>query len=235
MEKKPMKKPAAKRSKAPAAADWPAARAAELWPLTKIIPYGKNPRIHPPEQVTALAKDMREDGVTMPILVDEQGVIIAGHGRLLAAKEAKFETYPVVIARGWSESKKQAARLKDNQRGLSSRWDSEILALELSALQADNVDLATLGFDQVEMDRLLAIGESLAADVSGEWKGMPEFAMEDKTAFRSIIVHFKDQEAVDKFAKAVKLKIGETARYLWFPKMEIERFADKRYAADEKK
>lgn len=125
---------------------WPASKV-ELRPLDRIIPYPRNAKRHPQEQVAALAADMKTDGVTMPILVDEGGVIIAGHGRLLAAQANGFERYPVVVAKGWSETQKKAARIKDNQRTFQSDWDREILRIELADLQIQQFDLSILGFD----------------------------------------------------------------------------------------
>ena len=98
---------------------WPAAKV-EMWKLDRIKHYPKNPRTHPQDQLDKLAASMRDDGVTMPILVDEAGEIIAGHGRALAAAANGFEEYPVVVARGWSEEKKRAVRLKDNAIGILS-------------------------------------------------------------------------------------------------------------------
>lgn len=118
-----------------------------MWPLAKIKPYAKNARSHPPEQIKKLAADMRRQGVTMPILVDEAGEIIAGHGRLLAAQENGFAEYPVAIARGWSEEEKRAARIADNRRGDESFWNPELLKIELGELKLAGFSLPDLGFD----------------------------------------------------------------------------------------
>lgn len=144
------KKPAPKIDAPFAAPDWPASRV-EMRRLDKIIPYEKNPRTHPAEQITALAKDMRDDGVTMPILVDENSVIICGHGRALAAAANKFEEYPVVVARGWSEEQKRAARIKDNARGLQSGWDAELIRFEVGNLKLGGYDIQLLGFPESQL------------------------------------------------------------------------------------
>lgn len=130
--------------------DWPATRP-ELWELGKIRPYLQNPRIHSPEQITALGADMIADGVTMPILVDEAGEIIAGHGRLLAAQANSFKAYPVVIARGWTETQKRSARLRDNQRTLQSSWSPEFIKLEISELKLAGYDIPMLGFPEAQL------------------------------------------------------------------------------------
>jgi ParB-like chromosome segregation protein Spo0J len=97
---------------------WPASKV-EIWPIEKISPYKNNPRSHSEDQVDLIAKSMEDDGVTAPILVDEKGEIIYGHGRRLAAMKNGYAKYPVIVARGWSEDKKRAARVKDNSIALS--------------------------------------------------------------------------------------------------------------------
>lgn len=138
----------------PRGQDWPATRP-ELWSLAQIQPYANNPRTHPPEEIAALAADMLADGVTMPILVDEVGVIIAGHGRLQAAQQNNFERYPVVVARGWSEEQKRSARIRDNQRTLMGQWSPELLKLEISELKLAGYDVPLLGFSDMQLASFL--------------------------------------------------------------------------------
>src|SRR5690349_1318100 len=140
-------KPKAKNGKLEQAS-WPAAEV-HMWPLDRIRPYPNNPRIHPEEEIKALASDML--GVTMPILVDEAGVIVAGHGRLAAAARNGFKQYPVVIAKGWTDEQKRAVRIKDNQRALQATWAPELLRLEMQELQLGGYDLPLLGFEKFEL------------------------------------------------------------------------------------
>src|SRR5512143_1758468 len=135
---------------------WPATQV-QMWPLENIKPYPKNPRTHTPEQIAALAAAMREDGVTMPILVDEAGEVIAGHGRLLAAQQNNYEEYPVAIARGWTATQKRAARVRDNQLALMSEWNDELLRMEVSDLKMDGYDIPMLGFDSRMLDNILTL------------------------------------------------------------------------------
>jgi hypothetical protein len=129
---------------------WPASKV-EMRPLSWIKEYEANPRSHPPAQIDLLAKSMRDEGVTMPILVDEGGVIIAGHGRRRAAMQNRYDEYPVVIARGWSEDQKRAARIKDNSYGLMSGWTTEFLRSEIQLLNAADYDLKLLGFGEAQL------------------------------------------------------------------------------------
>src|SRR5215469_83550 len=102
---------------------WPAARI-EHWPLKKLLPYAKNPRTHSKTQVGQIAKAITEYGWTAPVLVDEAGGVLAGHGRILAAVELKLETIPTMVARGWTEAQKKAYRIWDNQSVLLGDWDN---------------------------------------------------------------------------------------------------------------
>jgi hypothetical protein len=129
---------------------WPASKT-ELWALERIIPYPGNPRQHSPEQVDLIARSMKDDGVTSPILVDEDGVIIYGHGRRLAAEKNAFAKYPVVVARGWSEEQKRAYRIKDNSYALLSTWSPEFLKIELNELSLAGYEMPLLGFDDVQL------------------------------------------------------------------------------------
>lgn len=135
---------------------WPAARV-ELWPLERIIPYDKNPRQHSTEQVDLIARSMMEDGVTAPILVDEAGVIIYGHGRRMGAEKNAFAQYPVVIARGWTEQKKRAYRIKDNSYALLSTWSPDLLRIELNELSLAGYEMPLLGFDDVQLVSFLSV------------------------------------------------------------------------------
>jgi hypothetical protein len=130
--------------------NWPATKI-EMRPLSWIREYPGNPRTHPPAQIELLASSMREDGVTAPILVDEGGVILAGHGRRLAALQNGYMEYPVVVARGWSEEKKRAVRIKDNAFALMSGWDQELLRAEIGLLKVDGYELKLLGFGDAQL------------------------------------------------------------------------------------
>jgi ParB-like chromosome segregation protein Spo0J len=205
---------------------WPADKV-KRWPVAKLVPNARNARTHSDEQVTQLAASIEEFGWTIPVLVDEAGGIIAGHGRILAAHRLGIEDVPVMVAAGWSDAKKRAYMLADNKLTLNGEWDLERLAIEIAELRASDFDVSLVGFDESEIEALLR--EPGSTDVEGEWQGMPEYAHEDKTAFRTLPVHFRDQEAVDAFAERVGLTITPHTRFLWFPDTVIERYADKRY------
>src|SRR3974390_181591 len=143
----------------PTTPEWPAANV-EMWPLARVKPYERNPRTHSDEQINLIAASMREDGVIAPIMVDEKDEILYGHGRRLAALKCGFETYPVIVARGYSEAQKKALRIKDNQLALLAEWDSELMKLELGDLRLANYELGLLGLPELELGNFIAgIGE----------------------------------------------------------------------------
>ena len=142
---------------------WPAATV-EIWPIERLTANPRNARIHGPEQIEQIRASLREFGWTMPVLVRENGMLIAGHGRLEAAKLEGITKVPTIVARGWTEAQCQAYAICDNKLTDSSHWDEELLRLELGDLQAAGFDLALTGFDQDELDRLLVVERDLDAD-----------------------------------------------------------------------
>jgi hypothetical protein len=132
------------------------ARPASKWPALNIErravdalkPYARNARTHSEEQVKEIAASIREWGWTQPILIDAKGGVIAGHGRLLAAKQLGIAEVPVIVARGWSAAQKRAYTLADNRLQEHGGWDQNLLALEFGELQLEGFDIALTGFDE---------------------------------------------------------------------------------------
>jgi len=128
----------------------------EHWPLDRLVPYARNARTHSDDQIAQIAASIVEFGWTNPILVDGSGGVIAGHGRLLAAKKLGLDSVPVVALDHLTEAQKRAYVIADNKLALNAGWDEELLASELHALNGDRFDLALTGFSEAELDRLLA-------------------------------------------------------------------------------
>ena len=124
-------------------------------PIADLIPYARNARTHSAAQVALIAGSIREYGFTNPVLVDGENGIIAGHGRVLAARQLGLATVPVIELAHLSEAQKRAYILADNQLALQAGWDDELLALELGDLATLGVELTDLGFESAELDRLL--------------------------------------------------------------------------------
>jgi DNA modification methylase len=145
-------------------------------PLGELIPYARNPRTHSDAQVAQIAASIREFGWTNPVLVDGQNGIIAGHGRVMAARKLGLERVPVIELARMSDAQKRAYVLADNQLALNAGWDDELLRLELADLSELGFDLGLIGFGQGVLERLLAGGkEGLTED--DEAPALPEQAV----------------------------------------------------------
>jgi DNA modification methylase len=125
-------------------------------PLGELISYARNPRTHSDAQVAQIAASIREFGWTNPVLVDGANGIIAGHGRVLAARKLGLERVPVIELSHMSEAQKRAYVLADNQLALNAGWDKALLRLELADLSELGFDLGLIGFGGGELERLLA-------------------------------------------------------------------------------
>lgn len=123
--------------------------------INDLIPYVNNSRTHSDEQVNQIASSIKEFGFTNPVLIDEQGGLIAGHGRVMAAKKLKLDEVPCVELKGLTEAQKKAYIIADNQLPLNAGWDLDMLKLELEALNEMEFDIDLLGFDDEFMSGLL--------------------------------------------------------------------------------
>lgn len=224
---------------------------ARLMPLADLRPNPNNARTHPEDQVEQIAASIKEFGFTNPMLVDIDAgcTIVAGHGRRLAmmwllGAGAKIKlpsgkvlpkgVVPVIDCSGWTEAQRRAYTLADNRLAETSQWDEDLLKLELSFLSDADFSLDLSGFTDADLSRLIsgAEGEDTEGVAAREWEGMPEFAQGDKTAFRTIPVHFKNQAEVDAFAELIGQPITLKTRFIWSSGVEIETYADKRYASE---
>ena len=123
--------------------------------VKSLIPYARNARTHSDAQVAQIAASIKEWGWTNPILVDPEGGIIAGHGRVMAARQLKIEEVPVMVANGWTDAQKKAYILADNQLGLNAGWDMSLLAVEICDLADAGFNLDLIGFDEKILGDLL--------------------------------------------------------------------------------
>jgi ParB-like chromosome segregation protein Spo0J len=130
--------------------NWPADKV-ERRKVASLIPYARNARTHSPEQVDQIAASIREWGWTIPILIDENGGLIAGHGRIMAARKLGIAEVPCMTAVGWSEAQKKAYIIADNKLAMNAGWDNDLLKIELGDLGALNFDLSLTGFGMGEL------------------------------------------------------------------------------------
>lgn len=178
----------------------------KLWPLADLIPYARNAKRHPPEQIAQLAASMRRFGWTMPVLVAGDGTIIAGHGRVLAAQELGLDEVPVIIADGWTEEQCRAYTLADNKLAENGEWDLDMLRLELVDLHDDGVDLGALGFSEKELEAAFK-----ALEVTDGIQAGPEAKLTGTTKLRvgPYTVTVTNQQFHDWLAE-VRAEVGDT-------------------------
>ena len=130
----------------------------KLVPISKLVPYVNNARTHSPAQINKLRSSLREFGFINPIIIDRDYGVIAGHGRILAAKEEGITEVPCVFADHLTEAQKKAYIIADNRMAMDAGWDEELLRVEIEALQADNFDPLLTGFDEKELSKLFDDG-----------------------------------------------------------------------------
>jgi DNA modification methylase len=150
-----------------------------------LIPYAKNARTHSDEQVAQIAGSIKEFGFNNPVLVDKDNSVIAGHGRLMAARKLGYKEVPVVKLEHLTESQRKAYILADNRIALNSGWDTSMLSLELQELK-DDIDLSLLGFDADELDAMLNPIEETEGLTDED--SVPDVPVEPKTKLGDIYI-----------------------------------------------
>ena len=128
----------------------------QLVPVDRLVPYVNNARTHSPEQLTKLRSSLREFGFINPVIIDREFNVIAGHGRIAAAKEEGMEEVPCVFADFLTEAQKKAYILADNRMALDAGWDEELLRIEIESLQGADFDVSLTGFGEDEIADLFA-------------------------------------------------------------------------------
>lgn len=129
----------------------------QMWLVAKLIPWARNPRTHNDAQVAQIAASIAEFGFNNPILVDTNAGIIAGHGRLLAARKLGLAEVPVIVLDHLTEAQKRAYVIADNKLDENAGWDDDLLRLEIESLQEENFDVCLLGFDDVNSRSFLRL------------------------------------------------------------------------------
>ena len=124
--------------------------------VSELIPYARNARTHSDEQIERIANSIKEFGWTNPILIDGENGIIAGHGRILAARKLGIEKVPTIELSGLTEAQKRAYIIADNRLALDAGWDEDILKLEFAELEKEGFELSKTGFSDEEMREMMA-------------------------------------------------------------------------------
>jgi len=181
----------------------PSAKKIELWPLARLVPYERNARTHSPEQVAQIAASIQEFGFTNPILVDSDDGILAGHGRLAAAKDLGLTQVPVIVLDHLSAAQRRAYVIADNQLALNAGWDMELLQQEVAALNLQDFNLDLLGFSTELIEGLL---DPDGIDDVEELDGMPEMPSGDRAPIQQMTftLHDAQVETVKRAVDAAK-------------------------------
>lgn len=152
--------------------------------INDLIPYANNSRTHSDEQVNQIASSIKEFGFTNPVLIDSDGGIIAGHGRVMAAKKLGMSEVPCIALSHLTEAQKKAYIIADNQLPLNAGWDIDMLRLEVETLQELDFNLDLLGFDGDTIEKLL--------DIDAE---LPELPDGDRNPFQQKTFTLHDEQA----------------------------------------
>ena len=167
----------------------------------ELIPYAGNAKLHPPDQVEHIANSIKQFGWTQPIVVDENNVVVIGHGRLMAAKELHLEKVPVVCRDDLTEEQINACRLADNKTN-ESPWDFSKLEEELAQLAIDGIDMTDFGFDLSEQGGVLP--ENLDADEGYD----PDASLSCKLTFQSYQEYSLHEDEAKAFAESIGAKFS---------------------------
>jgi ParB-like chromosome segregation protein Spo0J len=141
-------------------------------PLSQLLPYARNARVHSPDQVAVLVRSIQEFGFINPVLVDDDGMIVAGHGRVFAAAKLGLTQVPTIVLSHLTPAQVRAYRLMDNQSALRSTWDDDLLKIELADLKLLDFDLDLTGFDNAELEALLEDAAPERPDTSAQLAGL---------------------------------------------------------------
>ena len=195
--------------------------------VDELSPYENNARRHTKEQIKQIVNSIEEFGFLNPILIDENNMILAGHGRYMAAQNLDLEKVPTIQIKNLTEAQKKAFVIADNKIATNSTWDESTLWKEIQTLNDLGFDLNILAFAELEL--LPIIDENVVNDPLAEWEDMPEFIQDDLQPYRSIIIHFGEEKHVEEFFKLLDQPYSEKVRYLWHPQLIREDNESKRY------
>jgi hypothetical protein len=208
----------------------------EYLPTASLLPYARNARTHSDQQIEQLVASMKEFGFTNPCLIDEFGTIIAGHGRVMAAKKIGMEQVPCIRLRGLSETKKRALVITDNKLALNAGWDFAVLTAELRELELVKFDMPVLGFSDIELmsyqENPRPPGDDATADPDKEWGGMPEYEGAIRV-HRRVVVSFENEGDVEAFFRLIgQPSYTEKTKSAWFPYKKCRDLESSRWADD---
>lgn len=204
--------------------EWPA-KTVFMQNTQTLSPYERNSRVHSDRQIDQIINSIKEFGFTIPVLIDETNMLIAGHGRVMAAQKMGLEEVPVMVARGWTDQMKRAYVIADNKLTENSTWDEELLKAEIKQLEFENYNLEFLGFEVDELTDLFLDKEFGKTDALEEWTDMPEYEGLEP-CYKKVVVNFDDEESFNAFFELVGQSHTEKTKSIWFPEKEKRNLKD---------
>lgn len=174
----------------------------EMIETHKLVPYAKNSRTHSKEQITQIATSIGEFGFTNPVLIGESEDIIAGHGRVMAAKELELSKVPCIRLEHLTKEQKKAYVIADNKLALNAGWNENLLKQEIESLQESDYDITLTGFSEMEIDELLAAEEII--DEADEI--LHEQSLQVEPAKEYVLILAKDIDEWDEMVEYFQLK-----------------------------
>ena len=200
--------------------------------IDELIPYINNSRTHSDAQVAQIAASIKEFGWTNPVLMDGDNGIIAGHGRVLAARKLGQTDIPTIELSHMTDTQKRAYIIADNKLALNAGWNEELLALELKDIENIGFDLSITGFDEGELNLLFNPQNDEKTNARDEWQGMPEFISNDP-CFKKIVINFDTEEDVKEFFSIIGQGFTNATKSIWYPEKQQRNLKDIEYAQDE--
>lgn len=195
--------------------------------VEKLKPSPDNPRIHSQDAIDKLVHSIEAFGWTDPILISNDGLIVAGHARMKTAKIAGIKSVPI-IRLPLSGADAKLYMVADNKLQELTEWDWPKLGDLLQELDNEKIDLTLSGLDKDEIKNILSGTDNLSGYII-EWEGMPEYISDNQKPYRSIIMHFTNEKFVKQFAKLIQQDITGKTKYLYYPKQKKVKFTDKAY------
>lgn len=187
--------------------------------VSDLIPYINNARTHSETQVAQIAASIKEFGFNNPILLDGENGVIAGHGRIEAAKKLGLDVVPTIELEHLSPAQRKAYIIADNKLALNAGWDEDILKLEIETLTESELDIELLGFNEQELSAIMLEVEQGETDPYAEWDGMPEFDGSTPWA-RKVVVNFKTEDDAAAFFALIGQEYTDKTKSIWFPEQE---------------
>jgi len=198
----------------------------ETVPIDSLMHDPANVRKHGERNLLAIKSSLARWGQQHPLVVNKDGVVVAGNGRLSAMKSLGWQEVKI-IRTDLSGAEAKAFAIADNRTAELASWDDDALAQTLAALQNDeSIEHIAAGFTDYEINAIIGLTNE---DAESEWEGMPGFEHEDQRSHRSIKVHFRNDESFDEFMRLVKQTGTDKTKYIWFPELEIKNHVGKEY------